>query len=162
MTTRSCVGTVAVFAAAALGPGGSAHAVGVTAAELTWLRGCWASTTGEAGSGEQWTAPAGGSLLGTSRTVRDGRMVAFEFLRIIEEPENSLSYIAQPSGQRETSFRLIRSEAQALVFENPHHDFPQRITYRLDGDVLQASIEGRQGQEERVVRFPMRRTNCDG
>lgn len=53
-------------------------------ADLAWLAGCWASVGGEAGSGEQWTAPAGKTLLGVSRTVIDSRTVAYEFVRIRE------------------------------------------------------------------------------
>jgi len=30
----------------------------------------------------------------------------------------------------------------SVVFENPEHDFPQRILYRLDGGMLHARIEG--------------------
>ena len=46
---------------------------------LQWLAGCWASARGEPGSGEQWTAPAGGTMLGTSRTILGGRTRRVEF-----------------------------------------------------------------------------------
>ena len=36
----------------------------------------------DAGSGEQWMTPAGGTLLGISRTVAKGRTVAHEFMQI--------------------------------------------------------------------------------
>jgi hypothetical protein len=50
-----------------------------------------------------------------------------------------------------------------VVFENPRHDFPQRVAYRLDPDgVLQARIEGQRGEETAVVQFPMRRVRCCG
>ncbi|MCB1009826.1 MAG: hypothetical protein KDB94_13155, partial [Acidobacteria bacterium] len=39
---------------------------------LAWLAGCWAPDGGESGSVEQWTAPAGGTMLGLSRTIRNG------------------------------------------------------------------------------------------
>jgi len=55
------------------------------AAALAWLAGCWASEGGEPGSGEQWMPPAGGTLLGTSRTVAKGRTVAHEFMQIREQ-----------------------------------------------------------------------------
>ena len=50
--------------------------------QLGWLAGCWKSDGAEAGSGEQWMPVAGGSLLGMARTVRAGRTVAWEFMRI--------------------------------------------------------------------------------
>ena len=52
-------------------------------ADLRWLAGCWSQDGREAGSVEQWTAPAGGTMLGMSRTVSGGKTVAFEHLRIV-------------------------------------------------------------------------------
>lgn len=39
----------------------SAHA---DVADLQWLAGCWSQDGREAGLVEQWTAPAGGTMLG--------------------------------------------------------------------------------------------------
>jgi hypothetical protein len=129
---------------------------------LAWLAGCWAALDGEPGSGEQWTAPAGGTLLGVSRTVAGGRTVAHEFLQIREVAPGKLAYVAQPSGQAAaTVFPLLRSGPREVVFENPDHDFPQRILYRLDGEgVLRARIEGLDGGKLQGVDFPMRRVAC--
>ena len=129
------------------------------AADLSWLAGCWASEAGGPGSGEQWMAPAGGSLLGLNRTVREGRTVSYEFMRIYESGD-SLTYVAQPSGQSVTSFELVRLEQHEVVFENLAHDFPQRVAYRLDGNVLRARVEGRRGDEVVVVHLPMRMAAC--
>jgi hypothetical protein len=48
------------------------------------------------------------------------------------------------------------------VFENPAHDFPQRIIYRrLSPDSLVARIEGPgPNNTTRGIDFPMRRVNC--
>lgn len=53
-------------------------------ANLSWLSGCWAREQGEPGSGEMWTAPAGGTMLGISRTIRAGKTVEHEFMQIRE------------------------------------------------------------------------------
>jgi len=128
---------------------------------LAFLAGCWASERGEAGSGEQWMAPAGGTMLGISRTVRGGATVAYEFLQIRELEPGKLAYIARPSGQAEATFALVRVAAGEAVFENPQHDFPQRIVYRREGeDRLLARIEGPQGREWRGIDFPLRRVAC--
>jgi hypothetical protein len=37
---------------------------------------------------------------------------------------------------------LISNAEQRAVFENPTHDFPQRIIYARDGDLMTARIEG--------------------
>lgn len=134
---------------------------GARATDLDWLAGCWAAEGGEPGSGEQWTAPAGGTLLGVSRTVRAGRTVAHEFLMIRETDDGGLLYVALPSGQAEASFLLVAGGAREVTFADPEHDFPQRIRYRLAEDgALQARIEGEVDGRERAVDFTFRRVSC--
>ena len=132
------------------------------AADLHWLAGCWAIQGGESGSEEHWLAPAGGALLGVSRTVRSGRTIEYEFMRIEESDPGQLTFIAHPSGQPEATFRLLRLAASEVVFENNAHDFPQRITYRLGKGSLVARIEGAQEGENRSVDFPMDPIPCPG
>jgi hypothetical protein len=130
--------------------------------DLAWLAGCWASVGGEAGSGEQWTAPAGNTLLGVSRTVQNSETVAYEFLRIRETEAGEIEYIAKPSGQEEATFLMVRLSAGEVVFENSGHDFPQRIIYRLKaGGNLEGRIEGEVKGEVRMVEFPMKRVDCE-
>lgn len=128
--------------------------------DLAWLSGCWASIDGEAGSGETWTAPAGGTLLGVSRTVKRGKTVAHELMQIRETGAGQIAFIALPSGQSEASFPLVRLSGQEAVFENSQHDFPQRVIYRRDGDLLTGRIEGRIGGEAKAIDFPMRSQPC--
>ena len=123
----------------------------------------WSADGKEAGSGEQWMAPAGGTMLGAWRTVRGDRTVAFEFMQIRARVDGGLVFIAAPSGQRETHFVLTQSEAGLLAFENPEHDFPQVVIYRLlSPGRLQARIEGRRMGALRTIDFPMTRVPCDG
>ena len=57
-------------------------AVGLTAAEdkpcivqLAWLAGCWEGQIGPVRIEEQWNKPAGGSMLGLSRNMKDGKVI---------------------------------------------------------------------------------------
>ncbi len=116
-------------------------------AETAWLTGAWVGTRGTAGMTsieERWSPPLGGAMLGVSRTVTRDRLRAFEYLRILER-DGGLVYVAQPGGGPPTEFILteLSSESGAgrAVFENPRHDFPQRIVYELSADGnLTASI----------------------
>lgn len=129
---------------------------------LGWLAGCWARSDAEPGSGEQWTTPTAGTMLGVSRTVRDGRTVEYEFVVIRATSDGTLVYHAHPSGQVATEFRLLRLVDREVVFENPAHDFPQRVGYRLERDgTLMAWIEGSRGGATKRIPFPMRRVSCD-
>jgi hypothetical protein len=111
-------------------------------ADLAWIAGHWAGSMGRARTEEHWIPPAGGAMLGVSRTVVKDRMVAFEFLRIEKRPDG-IYYVAQPGGRPPTDFKLTRSSAALAVFENPKHDHPKIITYRLEGA---RTLGGRQTQ----------------
>jgi hypothetical protein len=130
-----------------------------TTADLAFMAGCWTFDRNGQTIEEHWLAPAGGTLLGVSRTVVGGKTVDFEFLQIRDLPEG-LAYIARPSGQAETTFRIASSTAEEIVFENPAHDFPQRIRYRRGKDTLHARIEGTKDGKTRGMDFPYARANC--
>lgn len=130
--------------------------------DLGWLKGCWASNIGGREVEEYWTKPAGKTMLSLSRTVAQGKTIAFEYVRLVQEEDGNIYYVAKPSGQTEARFKLLRSAANEAVFENPEHDFPQRIIYRLEkDDSLFARIEGVSRGKERGINFPMKRIECD-
>lgn len=130
-------------------------------APVAWMAGCWAQAGREAGSVEQWMAPAGGVMLGMARTVQGGRAVEFEFMQLRAGADGRLSFIAQPQGRPPTEFRLLTQGDAEAVFENPGHDFPQRVIYRRTApDQLLARIEGERNGKARGIDFPMQRTAC--
>jgi hypothetical protein len=120
--------------------------------KLGWLSGKWHIEDHGRVIDEQWTTVAGGMMLGVSRTVRDGKTLSFEFLRIVERPDG-LVYIAQPEGRPPTEFRLASVDGGEWVFENPEHPFPRRIRYkRVSDDSIVARIEDESGTKH--VDFP--------
>ncbi len=104
--------------------------------------------------------PAGGTMLGMSHTVAGGRTRQFEFMRIVQEENGDIFFVAMPSGQKEARFKLTLASEREVRFENPEHDFPQRIIYRRDGDSLVGRIEGTSDGKEHAVDFPMKRVPC--
>jgi Domain of unknown function (DUF6265) len=130
-------------------------------ADLAWIAGCWQGGGQGTEFKEQWMGPNGKTMLGMSRTVRDDSTVAYEFLRIHQEADG-IYYTSNPSGQAQASFKLVKLEGQKVEFENPDHDFPQKITYELDkkGN-LSATISGRNKGAYQRVNFPMLKATCD-
>lgn len=142
------------------GFGRSRPAPGSALSELAWIAGCWERSAGDLLTEEQWMGPAGGLMMGMSRTVRGDRLVEFESLRI-QAIEGKLVYTASPSGQAPVEFRADPTSGTTVVFSNPANDFPSLIGYRAAGsDSLYAWIEGRQSREARRVDIPMRRVPC--
>ena len=132
-----------------------------TVTSLSWISGCWEMAGRGSTTTERWSKATDNLMLGTSQTVKGTKSVAFEFLRIINNGQG-LMYVAHPSNAKEpTSFAAIKLTANEVVFENPKHDFPQRIIYRLtDKDSLAARIEGKQGDKDAAMDFPMKRVPC--
>jgi hypothetical protein len=123
------------------------------AADFGWLGGHWCSEVRGELVEEHWLAPRGDLMLGLSRTTKAGRTTGFEFLRI-ENRDGSPHYVAQPGGVPPTAFRLTASGAGWARFENPTHDFPQRVEYRRTATGLHAEIAGPgEGGKESVIPF---------
>lgn len=128
---------------------------------VAWLAGCWSAENGEAGTGEHWLPPAGGTMLGMSRTVKAGRTVGYEFMQFRLNAQGQLVFIAQPSGQAETAFTFVSGIEGEARFENLQNDFPQRVIYRsVAPDRLLARIEGNGPDGLQGIDFPVQRTAC--
>lgn len=130
-----------------------------TIADLAWLAGAWVGTRSSGSSiEERWSPPLGGAMLGVARTVNAaGRMVAFEYLRIVER-DGGLVYIAQPGGKTATEFVLTEVAPARAVFANPRHDSPKRIVYELSAEgVLSATVGQMKGGMPRRLEFTRER-----
>lgn len=143
-------------------------ALGLAAASFTaaaqipmpaFMAGCWSGAHADSGrsSYEIWVAPKAERMLGISQTVRPDR-TEFEFLRI-ERAGGNVDYVAQPSGRPPTRFRLIDASATHAEFANPEHDFPQRIRYTRESDLLRADLSG--GNPVRRIEFRFRKVGCE-
>jgi hypothetical protein len=120
-----------------------------SASDFAFIQGAWRADQGDAVVEERWTDDVGGVMLGVGRTIKGGRTVFFEFLRIERRRDGNVYYVAQPRGNPPTDFKLTSSADGKLVFENPKHDFPQKITYeRVDQDTVRATISGPRGGTE--------------
>jgi hypothetical protein len=100
-------------------------------------------------------------MLGVGRTIAGGKTVFYEYLRV-EARTDGVYYVALIKGQPEVAFKLVRCEGEAVVFENPAHDFPQRIICRKNKDgSLHARIEGPRQGKTVGEDFPYKRMNRD-
>lgn len=105
--------------------------------KMSWLSGCWHNQDGT--MREVWSEGFDGLLFGYSVTQKQGKVTFFEALRI-ERREADHVYIAAPNGTGITEFVLTDTGEHAAVFENPAHDFPQRLHYQRNGDQLTIDV----------------------
>ena len=107
---------------------------------------------------EHWDRLAGQNLKGLSYEVKKGRMEIREYLEL-EWLNGSAVYTAtvpdQNSGEGIT-FLLKRSDS-VLVFENPAHDFPKRISYqRINDNALVVTLSD---LSSKVISYQLHRQN---
>lgn len=108
---------------------------------LAWMAGCWGSSDGATSADECWLARRGNVMMGFHVDVFASGKVFFEYLRVVAD-DGGVGYIASPMGGDVTRFALVSFDEETAVFENPQHDWPQRLTYWREGDVLHARAEG--------------------
>ena len=126
--------------------------------DLDWMAGYWLACDARMEVAELWTTRRGGVMLGGSITYGI-QAFGWEQVRIETSLDGAtMQYVARPRGATgDTAFRLARSGDQEAVFENPAHDYPQRIIYRRAGAVLIARTEdmaGGNGQDFRYRAAP--------
>lgn len=124
--------------------------------ELAWMSGRWEASGNGRWTEEVWSTPRGGMMIGFSRSTREDVGGEFEFLRIAPGPDGTPTYFAQPRGGPPVAFRLVAHDANSATFENPAHDYPQRIRYRRFGRSMAAFISSIDGSGERSWNFSRR------
>ena len=134
-----------------------------TLQSVAFISGCWEINIPERKrlTTEQWMSPVGNAMIGMSRTIRADKMSGFEHLRIVLD-DTGIYYFSKPSeNKEETQFKLVKWAANDVTFENPTHDFPQRIIYKLvSPTTLTARIEGTMNGKMNGIDFPMTRAKC--
>ncbi len=130
-------------------------------ADLAFMTGCWTGQIGEDGTitiEEHYTAPSANVMLGTTRYLRDGAAIQFEF-SLLQADSSGITLLPYPRGVPSTDgFRLTSVEASSdgkytALFEAPEHDFPKRIAYQGDSRFLQATIDGGPGTNAQTWRM---------
>jgi ketosteroid isomerase-like protein len=108
---------------------------------LDWLSGHWCAEQDTNTIEELWLPPHGGVSVGLGRTLDSERTTGFEYFRIVDL-DGVQSFVAQPGGNLPTTFRRTDGGENWIRFENPDHDFPQRIEYHRAGETLHAEVSG--------------------
>ena len=151
---KGLIGLIALAAAAGAAPAPAKGRAGID--QAGWLAGVWAVETEGRWTEERWAPPRGGVMLGTSLSGKGAVASSFEYMRIAVDSGGGLTFWGSPDGKPPVPFRLVDGGPKLLVFENPAHDYPTRITYRRDGDALVATIAGPGGANPMSWRYRRR------
>jgi hypothetical protein len=100
---------------------------------FTWMEGSWMM---EYPNGkkrlESWKLADNKKLLGKGISINGQDSVIVEYLKVDHTPEGVFYVPTVPDQNegKEVRFKLTNKRDE-LIFENPDHDFPQRIRYRF-------------------------------
>ncbi len=103
-----------------------------------WMAGCWEQRQGERWTEECWTTPRAGVMLGSGRSGTGDRLQSWEVMQIMQDPNVGMAFWGAPSGRDRTSFGWTADGGEGVTFINATHDYPQRIRYWREGDMLNA------------------------
>lgn len=116
--------------------------------DFTWLVGTWENTRmkpGERGV-ETWKLHPEGYLSGTGVTIRGTDTTFTERLRIMQYGGNWYYEATVSHNPAPVLFEITEVSTTGFVSENPDHDFPKKIAYRLEGEMITATISDGQKQ----------------
>lgn len=119
-----------------------------------WLGGHWVREDKAKGSWteESWLA-RGDLMVGVGMSGSGEKARSFEFMRIAKDKDGVMTFWGSPQGGPPVPFKMVSLSAAEVVFENPAHDFPTRIRYRREDDLLIATVSGPEGKDAQTWRF---------
>lgn len=119
-----------------------------------WIEGRWVSEEAEGRwTEENWTGCRAETMLGTGRGGRGEEVTSYEFMRIARNENGDLMFYGAPFGNPAAAFRAVKAGPKEIVFVNPNHEYPQRIRYWMEGDMLIAEASMRDGSKSQAWRY---------
>jgi len=126
-----------------------------------WLLGNWENKLEDGDLLENWKKVNDSLYDGESYFIKGKDTLHFEKIQMKQEGE-TLYYIATVKGQNnDKPITFVRNDTieKQLVFENPEHDFPQKIAYsQITKDSIVIQISGIQQGKASSERFSMKKS----
>lgn len=155
------LGRALIVAGLGAGPAAAADAPAARIADFAFMAGCWQGGDAQTALEEVWMRPGGGTMMGTSRVLAGGKTVFSEFVEVAEKPAGLTMTVALGIGKPGVPFTRIAAGPEEVVFENPTHDFPQRIRYQKQSEgTVMARIEGVEKGQAKGEDYPFRKVAC--
>ena len=127
---------------------------------IEWLLGNWENVSPKRTLCEQWKKIDDSTFAGQSFVVKNSDTTYLESIRL-QKRAGIISYNPTVPDQNEgktIQFNLTAVDRESFTFENPRHDFPQKLVYmhKEDGS-LHAHLEGVEEGKEKIEDFYMKR-----
>jgi len=116
---------------------------------VEWLLGDWVADDGSNITIESWQKVSADTFegVGESRGKKSNKLKSSEALRLVKMG-NEVFYLAKPrQNDLPVAFKLTRCSGKRAVFENPMHDFPQKLDYQWSTeDKMIVTVSGSTGR----------------
>lgn len=116
---------------------------------LAWMVGDWRGSAAGTVFSERWGWTEQGELAGSAESASEDGSEVYQRERMSLRMVNGVPvYAADPRMDgNPVEFILVGCDERSAVFENPDHDFPQRLAYRRnDEGGLDAAVTDLEGQ----------------
>ena len=114
--------------------------------KATWFIGEWGNKSKEGELTERWKKVNDSVYFGESYFVVNEKDTVFGEHVNLEDKNGKLSFIVTVPGQNDelpVTFEMTSSSENQIIFENPKHDYPNKIVYnKVGNDSLVAEIFG--------------------
>lgn len=126
-----------------------------------WLLGNWENKSEDGNLLETWEKVNDSLFIGESYFIKEKDTLHFEKIQLKQKDE-TLFYIATVKDQnndKPVTFKHNDTIEKQLVFENPKHDFPQKISYsQITKDSIVIQISGIQQGKPSTERYSMKKS----
>lgn len=128
--------------------------------KMTWLEGIWENKTPDGTLTETWTKVNDSTYNGKTLFIKEKDTIHNEEI-VLSQKGEMLYYTPTVTGQNNDEpieFKMTNSTENEFVFENPKHDYPQKIVYKkLNSTNLVATISGKQLGKASSESYPMKK-----
>jgi hypothetical protein len=135
--------------------------------DLAWIAGAWGGTLNGRTIEQHWMRPAGGSMVGMYRSIRDGRATLYEILAIeardgevflrIKHFAPGAGLVSREEKDQSVDYALVKAESRTAVFEGTGAA-PARVTFHGPSpEALTITVEGERDGKRSATEFKYRR-----
>ncbi|MBP6558203.1 MAG: hypothetical protein KAX93_07445 [Flavobacterium sp.] len=128
-------------------------------AQMNWLIGQWENKTPDGYLTETWSKENDSTFSGQTYFIVNEKDTVHSESIVLTQLKEELIYRPTVKGQNNdepVDFKLTTDVENIFTFENPKHDYPQKITYKKVNDKsLVATISGNQQGKPSSESYPM-------
>jgi hypothetical protein len=129
--------------------------------KMNWLIGNWKNEMAEGVLTETWNKENDSTFSGTTYFIINKKDTIHSEVIILTQINDELVYRPTVKGQNNdepVDFKLSSESENSFSFENPKHDYPQKIVYKKVNETsLVATISGMQQGKQSQESYPMKK-----